>query len=94
MAITGLTLAGLAKAATVAVAVGGAVQQQQAAKTGKKAEQKRKRAQAKLAIDANKTTAEAVDSLSEEQKKNRRRSASVLTSGFTPPTLGRTGLLG
>jgi hypothetical protein len=41
-----------------------------------------------------KITAEPLGQLSEAAKKNRRRSASILTQGFEPPTLGKTGLLG
>ena len=41
-----------------------------------------------------KRTAAPVEQLSEQARKNRRLSASLLTRGFTPPTLGQAGLLG
>ena len=41
-----------------------------------------------------KTTAQPVNQLSEQAKKNRRRSASLLTRPFGPPKLGQGGVLG
>ena len=39
-------------------------------------------------------TAEPVDQLSEQARKNRRRSAGLFSQGFAPPQLSTPGLLG
>ncbi len=41
-----------------------------------------------------KKTAEPVDQLSEQARKNRRRSASLMTQNFAIPQLSKPGLLG
>ena len=65
------------------------------AETAEEQEEERERvAAAGLAEEKRTVTASALPQLSEIERRNRRRRASVSTRGFEQPTLGRTGLLG
>ena len=88
-------MSGLMDSASGAMGLMGAIDNYSKAKRDRKRAEKKRQMAAKLAADAKrKRTANATTQRTEVAQRNRQRDAAIMSRGFTPPTLGKPGLLG
>ena len=88
-------MSGMMDSASSAMGMMGAIDDYGKKKRDRKRAEKKRKVAAKLAEDAKrKRTANATTQRTEVAQRNRQREAAELSRGFTPPTLGKPGLLG